>query len=67
MKAILEFTLPEDNPEFQRACQAADAFCAINEFSEYLRGQEKYADPPDDIHMIRGKWYNVMSILLEMP
>lgn len=61
MKATLEFNLPEDAAEFTYAVHSNIAFLAIEEFGEYLRGQEKYGDPPADIHEIRRRWFEVME------
>ncbi len=61
MKATLEFNLPEDEVEFAYAAHGNVAFSAIEEFGEYLRGQEKHGDPPDDIHKIRQRWYEAIG------
>ena len=44
MKAILEFNLPEEEAEFKQAANAGDMYCAIFEFSQYLRKKLKYED-----------------------
>ena len=44
MKAILEFNLPEEDAEFKQAANAGDMYCAIFEFSQYLRKKLKYED-----------------------
>lgn len=67
MKAILEFSLPEETDEFKRAVRTSDVFCAVSEFGEYLRGQERHGDPPEDIHRIRARWFEVFGDLLELP
>jgi len=47
MKAILEFNLPEDRPEFNAALQGSDWKCVCWQMSQYLRAQIKYA--PDEM------------------
>jgi len=59
MKAILEFNLPEDDEYYKMACSAKDMYIFIVEFQEYLRGQNKYGDPPDDIGKIYEYWFDV--------
>jgi hypothetical protein len=67
MKATLEFTLPEDTYEFHQASNAGQAFSAIEEFSSYLRGQEKHVEPAerDDLAAVRRMWFEIMGDLLE--
>lgn len=69
MKATLEFTLPDERPEFLRAVRAPDAFRAVAEFGEYLRSQEKYTEPAqrDDLVTIRANWFAAFGDLLEIP
>jgi hypothetical protein len=43
MKATLEFNLPEDQDDFQKASRANDLHYAIWEFDQWLRSQTKYA------------------------
>jgi hypothetical protein len=47
MKAILEFTLPEDQPEFNNAIKGGDWKHVCWEMAQYLRAQIKYA--PDEM------------------
>jgi len=61
VKATLEFTLPEDAVEFRQASSAGDTMAALREFAEYLRGQHKHADPPDDVHAIRERFYSTLA------
>jgi hypothetical protein len=44
MKAILEFTLPEENHEHQDALQGSEWKWALTEVADYLRNQIKHAD-----------------------
>jgi len=46
MKAILEFNLPEDQPEFNNAIKGGDWKHVCWEMNQYLRRNTKYA--PDD-------------------
>lgn len=68
MKAILEFDLPEEEGAFQRAERVGDVFCAIAEFGEYLRGQEKHTEPGDrdDLVAIRAEWFRCFADLLDL-
>ena len=47
MKAILEFNLPEDQPEFNTAIKGSDWKHVCWEMEQYLRTQIKYA--PDEM------------------
>lgn len=49
MKALLEFTLPEDEDAYRMAIQAPEAFCVIREMSEWLRGKVKYEEMPEEV------------------
>jgi len=42
MKAILEFNLPEDQPDFDLAVNGAKAQSTLWEFDQWLRAQYKY-------------------------
>jgi hypothetical protein len=44
MKAILEFTLPEESHEHQDALQGSEWKWALTEVADYLRNQIKHAD-----------------------
>ena len=44
MKAILEFTLPEDTQEHQDALKGTDWKWAVDDLLNYLRNQIKHAD-----------------------
>ena len=61
MRATLEFELPEDRVEHRRAVQAIDLYLVLCDFERYLRGQEKHADPPADIHEIRQEFYAILE------
>ena len=63
MKAILEFTLPEEQDEHQTAldggCWKALAF----DFDQWLRSFSKHSDPKDwpDLEAIRNKLHELAS------
>lgn len=42
-KAILEYTLPEEQEEFSLAMSASSLSCVITELNQYLRQKIKYA------------------------
>jgi hypothetical protein len=42
MKAILEFSLPEDREDFVMADSGSDLYAAISEYSNRLRGMYKH-------------------------
>ena len=48
MKAILEFTLPEEQHEHQNALQGHEWKWALIEVADYLRNQIKHADNSAD-------------------
>jgi len=59
MKAILEFNLPEDQHELDKA-NAATRLCSVLwDFDQYLRSEIKYKDKPLD--EVREKLYEVMN------
>lgn len=61
MEMILKFD-PELDAEYFRRLAAADNLCSfITDFQEYLRGQWKYSEKPDDIGRIYDRWFEIMS------
>ena len=48
MKAILEFNLPEDQPEFNNAIKGKDWKHVCWEIDQYLRKEIKYNDDNSD-------------------
>lgn len=54
MKAILEFNLPEDQDEFNRAVQGGDWRHVVWEVDQYLRSEIKYAPEGTDPVKIRA-------------
>lgn len=63
MKAILEFTLPDEAEEYRLANQAGAMHAALWEIGEYLRSQYKYVDSDqrDDILAIRARYYAILD------
>ena len=61
MKAILEFNLPEDQEDYDRVNKALDLCSVLWDFQNYLRGQVKYSDKPDNIEQIYDKWFETLS------
>ena len=45
MKAVLEFNIPDEAEEFRVAVGAPDAFRALEDVRQFLRGQAKYTEP----------------------
>jgi len=58
MKAILKYKLPKDKADFERASRADDLCSFIWDFQQYLRGEWKYKETPDDIDTIYKKFNN---------
>lgn len=44
MKAVIEFTLPEEKEEFEVASNSMSILFCIKDFDNYLRSQLKYND-----------------------
>ena len=66
MKAILEFNLPEDQPEFNTALQGSDWKHVCWEMDQLLRKHLKYDDElkEDDVKMlqyVRDQFWKFMS------
>lgn len=47
MKAIFEFSLPEDQEDFEIFSKATDYYYVLSKYDEYLRSKIKYA--PDNM------------------
>ena len=56
-KAVVTYDTKED---MERALKADDTFSFIWDFQQYLRGQWKYGNPPDDIQVIYDKWFETL-------
>lgn len=49
MKATLEFTLPDDEPEFDYAIAGRDALIALENIDRWARGILKHGEPTSEI------------------
>jgi hypothetical protein len=49
MKTILEFNCPEEQNEADIARAGLELYCALSGLDQYLRGQIKYCDLPEDV------------------
>jgi len=49
MKATLEFNIPEDNEEFNRAVKSADYYVCLFDLFQYLKREIKYNQQLSDI------------------
>lgn len=65
MKAVLEFSLPEEQAEFNAAVHASDALYVINQINERMRQILKYEEHPDVVYDIveklRGDLYEMCN------
>jgi hypothetical protein len=55
MKAILEFTLPEEQHEHQDALQGSDWRWAVDDLFNYLKSETKHADHSAEEYAIFDK------------
>jgi hypothetical protein len=57
MKAILEFQLPKERPDFLAAIHGPQARAALWEIAQYCRGVLKHGEPSEELarhmHLIR--------------
>ena len=57
MKAILEFTLPEEQAEYDLACRASLVMGALEDFTQRLRVKKKYGDlSAEQSTMLENVW-----------
>ena len=66
MKAILEFNLPEDQPEFNNAIKGGDWKHVCWQIDQYLRKEIKYNDDNSDyktkvLEEVRDELYGFMN------
>jgi uncharacterized short protein YbdD (DUF466 family) len=61
MKAKFTFNLPEENYEYKIFCKADDLLSALWDYSQYLRHQERQAETPDNIEIMRKRFYEVLE------
>ena len=59
MKAIIEFSLPEDNQEFELHTKAIKMFSTLWELDQWLRGEIKYKDK--ELDEVRDKLREIMN------
>jgi hypothetical protein len=58
MKAILEFSLPEENEEYELHVQASAFLAAMDDYAQWLRSVCKYGNPDDhNAESCREKFY----------
>ena len=66
MKAILEFSLPEDQREFEIANQSKDMLCIIGNLEDALRSYLKYGHefktPEEALEAIRARLHEEVNI-----
>jgi hypothetical protein len=48
MKAILEFSLPDDEQEHRYALAGRDALIALEQIDEWARGKIKHGEPSEE-------------------
>ena len=60
MKAIIEFSFPEDKQDFELANSATKMYCIIWEIDQYLRSEIKY-NGKEEFEPIREKLYELMN------
>lgn len=60
MKISIEIN-EEDMGKFKRIAHVDDAFSALDDISQYLREQWKYAEEPDDIETIRERVFDILQ------
>lgn len=67
MKAILEFSLPEDQSDFDLAVNGAKAQSALWEMDQYLRNELKYSDDRsfEDLKLLQELRDQLREIMFE--
>ena len=60
MKAIIEFNLPEQQPEYDIHCQASKMFAVLWDFDQWLRSQIKHGNR-DELQEIRDKLHEFIN------
>lgn len=65
MKAILEFTLPEETTEHLQAVHAAEAWAMLRQIDQRLRNGMKYGELPPTAEALAQQLREEMSDVLE--
>jgi hypothetical protein len=65
MKATLEFNLPEDDEALTDARQGSDWKWAMNDLSNYLRSETKYAEHTAEEYAVFDKVRDKMAEILQ--
>ncbi len=60
MRAILEFSFPEDNQEFELATKALKMYSTLWDLDVWLRGEVKYHER-EEFDEVRNKLRELMS------
>ncbi len=61
-KVTVEYNLPEERDDYNIHMQSFKMYCALSDFSEYLRAKVKYSPEGGDIfYEIRIKFYEILS------
>lgn len=65
MKAILEFSLPDDQDLYEMTTNALQYYSFIHAMNEYLRGEIKYQEHTEEefalLEKIRDKYFELMN------
>lgn len=65
MKVILEFNRPEDNEDIEIHMNAVKYYCALTDFSNYLRSKLKYAELSEEeakiLEEVRTKFFEIQN------
>lgn len=65
MKATLEYSLPEEQYEFETAVRAHAVAAALAGFRQYLRDKEKHGDRYPTIMEVRAAFHEQFEGLLD--
>ena len=57
----ITYKLYTSRDDYKRAAKADDLCSFIWDYQQYLRGQWKYAEKPDDIDKIYDKWFEMLN------
>jgi len=60
MKAKFTFNLPEESPDYNVYHKAPNLLSALWDYSNYLRHQERQAETPDTIEIMRKRFYETL-------